>query len=366
MTEPTCAMRRAGHLERAAAIVAVVVSVALAWTGVSAHALSSSTSRIAVDGSVVHVVFTINLTDLHNGPNADTNGDGYISVDELDAAIEPIYAAIRANYHVAGGTPVETHVERYQLVDDNVLQFTLTYVFAAPVRQLTLQSTLDRITQPDHRHLVRIDAGGGVREGVLDRSAPTAAIDTARRATFRETAARFVTLGVEHIFTGYDHLAFLFGLLVSATSLIGIVNVVTSFTVAHSLTLGLATFGLVSLPSRVIESLIALSIAYVAVENLLRDRIDGRWRITFFFGLIHGFGFSNVLRDMALPRAELAASLFTFNAGVEIGQVLFVLLVFPVVVALTSTRWKARVVPVCSAVILCLGVYWFCQRAFLT
>jgi hydrogenase/urease accessory protein HupE len=333
---------------------------------VFAHAFSSSTSRTTVRGSGLRVVFTTNLIDHHAGPAIDSNGDGSMSVDEVDAAIEQIYTAIKANFQVTADTPLVSRVvERYELVDENVLQLDIAYTFAGPVTRVTLTSTLDRITQENHRHLARVDFGDRPREGVLDVSIPSVTLDAASTQRVSEKISRFVMLGIEHIFTGYDHLAFLLGLLVTASTLGGLVKVVTSFTAAHSVTLGLATFGLVSMPTNVIESLIALSIAYVATENLLRDRITARWRLTFFFGLVHGFGFSNVLREMDLPRQDLALSLFTFNAGVEIGQVLFVLAVFPMVVFVTRRRLQPAVLGGCSAAILCLGVYWFVQRVFL-
>jgi hydrogenase/urease accessory protein HupE len=173
-----------------------------------------------------------------------------------------------------------------------------------------------------------------------------------------------VRLGVEHIFTGYDHLAFLVCLLIATTTFPSLVKVITSFTFAHSITLALATFDLVMLPTRLTESLIALSIVYVAIENLLQFRAVERYRITFLFGLVHGFGFSTVLREMQLPRASLAVSLFSFNAGVEIGQIAFVSMVFPLVLFLSSRRWP-QLRPAVSLSVVCLAVYWFVQRAFL-
>jgi hypothetical protein len=140
--------------------------------------------------------------------------------------------------------------------------------------------------------------------------------------------------------------------------------VITSFTLAHSITLALATFNLVNLPSRLTESLIAVSIGYIAAENLLNFRVMKRYYVTFFFGLVHGFGFSTVLRDMELPRSSLALSLFSFNFGVELGQITFVLLIFPLVQDLVKSGWS-RLKPAVSAGVGCLAVYWFVQRAFL-
>jgi len=142
-----------------------------------------------------------------------------------------------------------------------------------------------------------------------------------------------------------------------------LVKVITSFTVAHSITLALATFDIVVLPTRLTESMIALSIAYVAAENLIRNRAIERYRITFLFGLVHGFGFSNVLREMQLPRGHLALSLFSFNVGVEIGQLVFVVLLFPLIEDLIASGWT-KLRPAVSIAVGCLAVYWFIQRAF--
>jgi HupE / UreJ protein len=140
---------------------------------------------------------------------------------------------------------------------------------------------------------------------------------------------------------------------------------VTSFTVAHSITLALATFNFVNLPVRLTESLIALTIAFVAAENLFGIRAAERYQITFVFGLIHGFGFSNVLREMQLSRSHLALSLCSFNTGVEIGQILFVLAAFPLIMYLARSQWHGQIKPAVSLTVMCLAVYWFVQRAFL-
>ena len=156
------------------------------------------------------------------------------------------------------------------------------------------------------------------------------------------------------------------GLLVMTTTLGSLFKVVTSFTAGHRITLALATFGIVSLPSRLIESLIALSIAYIAIENFMGKTLVHRWKITFLFGLVHGFGFSNVLREMALSRRSLAISLFSFNGGVELGQLVFVALVFPLVYLATSSRCKVRFVTASSVTIAALGLFWFVERALRT
>lgn len=178
----------------------------------------------------------------------------------------------------------------------------------------------------------------------------------------------FLKLGVEHILTGYDHLLFLFGLLVACRRFSSMALVVTCFTLAHSITLALAALDVVTLPGRVVEPLIAASIVFVGVDNLLRrDEPKGRWALTFAFGLIHGFGFAGVLKEIGLGSAgsSLLVSLFSFNLGVELGQLAVTALFLPLL-------WKLREVPafarygrpVISVVVALAGAYWLVQRVF--
>ena len=330
-----------------------------------AHPFSQSGSRLVVSGRGVRAALTINLLDLHSMPDIDRNRDNRISYPELDDAIERIVAAVGPHFAVhSAGDPLQTTVERYQLADETTVRLDFLYRFAEDVATLEITSTLDTITQANHRHLMSVTSGGFTHEAILDLARPTAVFDTTAGSSYLGTVGSFLRLGVEHIFTGYDHLAFLVGLLIATGSFRSLVRIVTSFTVAHSITLALATFDAVVLPTRVTESLIALSIAYVAAENLLRSRAIERYRITFLFGLVHGFGFSAILREMELPRRSLALSLFSFNAGVELGQLLFVALVFPMMMYLAGSAWQNRVRSAVSFGIVCLSMYWFAQRAF--
>ncbi len=338
--------------------------VLLAVLPASAHDFSTSYSRLTVDGAQVRAQLTLNLLDMHTGPDLDLDQDGFVSYQELEEGIVDLFAAIKANYHVlAPDVPLESVVDNYDFIADNVARIDIEYTFDHAVNDLTIVSALDRLTQPDHRHLLQIGEGDQARHAVLGVDAPEVVIDYATGIPLWVTTLEFAQLGVEHIFSGYDHLAFLLGLLLATTTLLSLAKVVTSFTVAHSVTLALATFGLVAMPARLIESLIALSIAYIAIENFIGRNLVHRWKITFLFGLVHGFGFSNVLQEMELTRRTLAVSLFSFNIGVEAGQFVFVSLLFPVVIYLGRSPWKERVTAVTSVAIMSLGFYWFVQRA---
>lgn len=180
---------------------------------------------------------------------------------------------------------------------------------------------------------------------------------------------QYLGLGYRHILPeGVDHILFVWGLFLLSARLRPILTQVTAFTLAHSLTLGLAMCGVVSLPSRVVEPLIALSIAYVAVENLATHELKP-WRLAlvFMFGLLHGLGFAGVLRDLGLPRGEFATGLLAFNLGVEGGQ-LTVIGVLGAAVAWCRHRpaYRRWIVVPASLAIAAIGLYWTVVRMTMT
>ena len=226
--------------------------------------------------------------------------------------------------------------------------------------RLTLQIKVLADLYSDHRTLTDIEWNGRREQFVFQHG--NTFDGTSESSGWWDRTRTFLVLGFEHILTGYDHLLFLLGLLVAGRGVRELVAIVTSFTIAHSLTLGVATFGLVNPPARAIEAMIALSIAYVGIENLITREPRGRWKLTFAFGLVHGFGFANVLREMQLPREALAASLFTFNAGVEMGQLAVVLVAWPVLRWIQRSAYITPVTRWVSAVVTACGLFWFVQR----
>jgi hypothetical protein len=173
---------------------------------------------------------------------------------------------------------------------------------------------------------------------------------------------------VEHILTGYDHLLFLFALLIVTRNFMSALQVITCFTVAHSITLGVAAFDLVQVSSRIIEPLIAVTILYVGVENVWKHGDPhGRWMLTFAFGLIHGFGFASVLREMGIGAnaGGVAMPLFAFNLGVELGQIAVAAIALPVIWQLRKKESFVRYgVPTCSVLVALAGSYWLIQRVW--
>jgi hydrogenase/urease accessory protein HupE len=177
----------------------------------------------------------------------------------------------------------------------------------------------------------------------------------------------FLSLGVEHILLGFDHLAFLFALLIAGGTLREAAKIITSFTVAHSITLALATLEVIAVPASIVEPLIAVSIIYVGLENVLRRDVERRWMLTFAFGLVHGFGFASALRELGVGAGVKAVTpLLSFNLGVEIGQIAVAALVLPLIWKLRRhPRFVIRYVPVCSILVAAAGGYWLIERTVL-
>ncbi|PPD45189.1 MAG: hypothetical protein CTY15_05265 [Methylocystis sp.] len=176
---------------------------------------------------------------------------------------------------------------------------------------------------------------------------------------------KFFEAGIEHIVTGYDHLCFLFALILWATRVWPVVKIVTAFTVSHSITLSLAALNIFTLPSSLTEALIAASIVFVAAENFFSRDVDNRWRNTFLFGFIHGFGFASALTEMGVPQGGVLPALAAFNIGVEAGQIAIVMAVMPILFGIdkaTGGKRNEKLVYALSGLIALAGVYWLLQR----
>lgn len=187
------------------------------------------------------------------------------------------------------------------------------------------------------------------------------------RPTRTEIARQYLVLGYTHILPkGLDHILFVLGLFLLSPRMRPLLLQVTAFTIAHSITLGLSIYGLVSLPSLIVEPLIALSIAYVAVENLVTRELKP-WRVAlvFLFGLLHGLGFAGVLRELGLPRGEFVTALVSFNLGVEGGQLTVIGAAVLATAAFMKKGWyHQRVVIPASACIALVGLYWTIARVW--
>ena len=239
----------------------------------------------------------------------------------------------------------------------------MQYHWAQPLTQLQLHYDLFVPGVNTARCLAQVFRNGRVDNLVLTPAIKNVALID---APILQQVTSFIQLGIEHIWTGYDHILFLISLLMLGGELGYLIKVVTAFSLSHSITLTLAVLNIVSVPSRWVEIAIALSIGYVAAENLWRKEPDrSRWQLAFAFGLIHGLGFSSALQELELPRNNLAVSLISFSAGIEIGQISIVLLTYLCLSYLRKFPWDLTVRRLISAGVIVMSAIWFWERAFM-
>ncbi|MEW6303046.1 MAG: HupE/UreJ family protein [Verrucomicrobiota bacterium] len=343
-----------------------------------AHNLDTSYARIQISSNRLAIRLTYDLFTLLKIAPLDANQDRQITSDELALHTNTISAFLRqhvlfdinqreagigeltgfvwppggapvheSDYHAAAGL---IHFDFTQPVDDTPEDVTITFDFFA---------------QLGERHIILgvFERNGQPYEVSFTRFEPDFVYDTGYQPPMHKRLLKFLKLGIGHIFLGYDHICFLIALIV-VSRLKELVLIVTSFTIAHSITLILATLQIVNLPTRLVETGVAATIIYVAVENLWIKDTRHRWILTFFFGLIHGFGFANVLRDMGLPSTGLVRCLLSFNVGVELGQLAIVLLLLPISVGLAKWQHGRKATLGLSIVLALFGAAWFVDRAF--
>jgi len=248
--------------------------------------------------------------------------------------------------------------------DSGSVVYQIVYEYKPGVRLRVLSHTLKLLAR-GHRQYISIedDRGNKLSEKMLDST--DCQLDAEVSSTKREgTLLQFVALGIEHILTGYDHLVFLLGLLIAGTGFKDITRIITSFTAAHSITLALSTLDFVRISPALVEPLIAISIVYVGLENILRRDLKWRWLLTFAFGLVHGFGFASALRDVGIGSGSaVALPLVSFNVGVELGQLSVALVALPIIWRLRRRQmFVTRLAPACSVIIGIAGMAWLVER----
>ena len=390
------------------ALVAIVVGLVALFFAVPAfaHKPSDSYLTLDVDGAVVHGRWDIAIRDLDYALDLDGDGNGKISWRELrehqpevasyalsrltirgegDAAGVD-RASVRRSAAGAGDAPSCAAVqiaEGFAVASHSdgtyaVLRFDARC--GAGVTNLGIDYRLFFDIDPQHRGIIRIDANGTSRTHTLSKSEHEARFSLADAGRMRQLGS-IVKQGVVHIWRGYDHILFLLALLLPSVlrregrswepvarlrpALLDVLRIVTAFTIAHSITLSLAALGIVTLPSRLVESVIAASVVLAAANNLHPIMKEDRWMAAFVLGLMHGFGFSSTLMDLDLPRSNLVLTLFGFNLGVEIGQMAIVAVFVPLAYAARRTVAYRRFGLVAgSVVIVVLATIWLVERAF--
>ena len=351
-----------------------------------AHVASSGFLELRVQGRELHGSLELAVRDVEVAVGVDADHDRRVTWGELRASDPRLaaYVAERLTLRVPAGRCALRFgsLQVNSRVDGNYAWLPLSALCPNEVAQLEIGYRLLDEEDPSHRGLLTLSAGPVVQTAVLGGSAADSVLTVDRAAPLRAFREYFAA-GTWHIWSGIDHLLFLLSLLLPAVlvrrgagwepvagaqpALIGILKVVTAFTVAHSITLSLAALDVVRLPSRLTESVIAASIIVAALNNIFPLVTETRTRIAFAFGLLHGFGFASVLADMGLPRGARLVSLLAFNCGIEAGQLAVVLAVMPLAYLMRGgALYRRAVLPWGSAAIAALAFVWFVQRAFLS
>jgi hypothetical protein len=349
-----------------------------------AHKPSDSYLTIRVEDAAMRGQWDIALRDIEFALGLDADGNGEITWGELKAKRTEIeaYALSRLKISTDGKScalePADFLVDEHSDGAYAVLRFGADCGARAPAA-LAIGYSLFFDLDPTHRGLLRYERGGASQSAVLSPTAFSVvqAGEVSRLAQFFD----YLREGVWHIWIGFDHILFLLSLLLPSVLVLkdrqwqatvhlrdtfwDVLKVVTSFTIAHSITLSLAALSLIALPSRLVESTIALSVVLAALNNLKPLVTERRWAVAFAFGLIHGFGFASVLGDLGLPQGALLLALVGFNIGVELGQLAIVCAFLPLAYTLRESWFYRRVVFAGgSAAIAMLASVWLTERVF--
>lgn len=351
------------------ALLIVMALAAPAW----AHKPSDAHLRLAVDGARITGRLDIAVRDLDGALAIDGDGDGEVTWGELGAAAPRIADYVRSRIALAvAGAPCPLELGTAALVDfSDGAYWALPVAATCPEAPRTLAVTYRLLFDIDAQHRGLVHVG---KQTVIVHDGEPIEIHLGESTH----VGAFVRLGVWHIWSGLDHILFLVCLILpavfqrrgrwaAADSLDAVVRevfeIVTAFTLAHSITLVISAVGLIRMPSRFIETAIALSVVAAAVNNLVRA-IDARWAVAFALGLLHGFGFSAVLIDLGLPSHELIGALLGFNFGVELGQAAIVLALLPALYLIRRTLAYQALLWAGSGAVAIVAAVWSYQRCF--
>jgi hypothetical protein len=368
----------------------LILAALLFSAGALAHKPSDSYLSLRVEGAAVRGQWDIALRDLEFAIGLDSNGDGAITWGELRARRGEIEAYTFSRLKINADGKACTTAATELLVDNHsdgayaVMRFgadcgAVGGLPASPPASLEVVYSLFFDLDPTHRGLLRFERGDVAQTGVLSPERPRLAFKAGEESALSQFFD-YLREGVWHIWIGFDHILFLVSLLLPSVLILksktwrpaerfrdtfwDVFRVVTSFTVAHSITLSLAALSVISLPSRLVESTIALSVLLAALNNLWPVVAERRWAVAFAFGLIHGFGFASVLADLGLPQGALLLALVGFNLGVEAGQLAIVTAFLPVAYALRGSWFYRRLVFAGgSAAIALVAAVWLAERS---
>jgi hypothetical protein len=342
-------------------ILAICIVLATVTTA-HAHKPSDAHLRLDLDGDQLVGRLDVAVRDLDAALAID-DGDGELSWRELQAASDRISSYVAARLEFGAGCPVSQGEPALIDLSDGAYWSVPLTVLCAP-RTLSLTYSLLFDIDAQHRGLVHLGS-----QTLIVRDAAPIAVELGNATSLRT----FVREGVWHIWIGIDHILFLVCLILPAVwttrgrskSLrdvaVEVFEIVTAFTLAHSITLVISAVGLFTLPSRYVETAIALSVVAAALNNVVRV-VDARWAVAFSLGLLHGFGFSSVLIDLGLPSRELIGALLGFNVGVEVGQAAIVVVLLPLLYLIRTTLAYRVLLFAGSGAVAVIASIWTYQR----
>jgi hypothetical protein len=363
--------------------IVLFFALLLGQASVWAHKASDSYLVVEARGANITAQWDIALRDIDFALGLDRNGNAEITWGELRARQNDLAAWALSRLELARGGACALRVSGLQVddhTDGGYAVLHLTGECPAATGDLGLQYRLLFDLDNLHRGLLRLTLDGTSHTTVLSPNSGLLNFSPEQVQRWPQFK-QYLVEGIWHIWIGFDHILFLLSLLLPAVLVVemrrwrGVASfgvaarevlwVVTSFTAAHSITLSLAALGLISLPSRLVESAIALSVVLAAANNLRPVVANRRWLVAFAFGLIHGFGFASVLAELGLPANALILSLLGFNVGVELGQMAIVAVFLPLAYLLRNTRFYLRGVFMAGSwLIMGVALVWLIERAF--
>ena len=351
----------------------LILAVKPLWAHSDSHSILTIEQ---IQNSEIRLTSEISLRDLIDVVALDKNNNGDVNWAELSEQQVVVGDYLKGKIKLSAAESSCVFNENQTTVDllkgiklkdsGTYAVFEFMYVCQGDSQQYSLDFSYFADVNPDHRAMLNIKSENNFHAMIIKQGSQDFSF---QNTSAIQTLVNFSAEGTKHIFEGYDHLAFLLLLLLPLTRLKQWKNIltsafliVTSFTLAHSITLILVSTRFLSLPSQLVETTIAASVVLVAVLNILRPEKSDNWLFAFGFGLIHGFGFAGALNELTGGESPLLG-LLGFNLGVEIGQLIVVLLVFPILLFLARREaLKKRFVPICSALVACVGIYWIVQR----